>query len=97
MRLVAGLLVMALLLVGVWVLARVPEAPSRTMVAEVISLQEVDGKGRRLIAVKFENGEEKVIETLAPFFFRPGYKAKVGVFERTLFPDVYNIVSDSVD
>lgn len=88
----------ALLAAGGWYLSRLPAKPSITMVAEIVKLEDVpDGKGRRLITVRFADGKERTIETLAPFFFKPGYKAKVGIFERTLFPDVYDIVSDSTD
>jgi len=84
--------------VGAWFFSRVPAEPSITVVAEIVKLEDVPGgKGYRLITVRFADGQERKIETLVPFFFKPGYKAKVGIFERTLFPDVYDIVSDSVD
>ncbi|WP_286829156.1 MULTISPECIES: hypothetical protein [Kordiimonas] len=96
--LVASLILVAAILGGLWTFAQVPAKPSITMVAEVVKLEDVrGGKGRRLITVRFADGQERTIETLAPFFFKPGYKAKVGIFERTLFPDVYDIVSDSTD
>lgn len=90
-------LVGAILLAG-WYFSQVPTKPTLTVVAEIVALEDVPGgSGRRLITVRFADGSERTIETLAPFFFKPGYKAKVGVFERTFFDDVYDIISDSVD
>lgn len=83
---------------GAWYLSRVPATPTITVVAEIVKLEDVPGgKGHRLITIRFADGQERTIETLAPFFFKPGYKAKVGIFERPLFGDVYDIISDSVD
>ncbi len=91
-------LAIALTFGGAWYLSRVPSQPSITVVAEIVKLEDVPGgKGRRLITVRFADGQERTIETLAPFFFKPGYKARVGIYERPLFDDVYDIVSDSVD
>ncbi|NVJ98966.1 MAG: hypothetical protein HWE25_12495 [Alphaproteobacteria bacterium] len=93
-----GAVLVAVVLCGLWWFSRIPAKPSITVVAEVVKLEDVPGgKGKRLITVRLGGGQEMMIETLAPFFFKPGYKAKVGIFERTLFPDVYDIVSDSVD
>lgn len=89
-------LLLALLVFGRWQFSAVPDHPTHIVEAEVLSLRDVpDRPGRRIIAVRFEDGRELEIETLTPFFYRPGYTAKVGVFERTLFPDVYDFVSDS--
>ena len=84
----------ALLVIGaVWFAFRLPEAPTRVMTAEVVALEDGVG-GWRTITVRFENGRIEKIETLAPFFFKPGYKARVGVYERYLLPDHYDIVAD---
>jgi len=82
--------------VGLWQASKAPAKPSRIVEAEVLSLVDVpDRPGRRVITVKFEDGREEAIETLTPFFYKPGYTAKIGVFERTLFPDIYDFVSGS--
>lgn len=82
--------------VGLWQAAQVPTQPTRILEAEVLSLVDVPERpGRRVITVKFEDGHEEAIETLTPFFYKPGYTARIGVFERTLFPDVYDFVSGS--
>lgn len=94
-KLVIGV-VLLVAVAAIWFLSQVPEQPSVTVEVEVISLADVPGKpGRRVITVRFANGREEAIETLTPFFYKPGYTAKVGVFERTLFPDVYDFVSAS--
>ncbi|NVJ69380.1 MAG: hypothetical protein HWE08_03440 [Alphaproteobacteria bacterium] len=93
-----GLLLAGACLFGVWYFSKLPTKPTLTVVTEIVALEDVPGgNGRRLITVRFADGSERTIETLAPFFFKPGYKAKVGVFERTFFDDVYDIISDSVD
>ena len=88
-RLVAALLIV---LLAAWFTLRLPEVPSRVVPAEVISLE--DGEdGWRIITVKFKDGGVERIETLAPFFFKPGYTAYVAVYERFLLPDHHDIVS----
>ncbi|WP_417449421.1 hypothetical protein [Kordiimonas sp.] len=89
------LLFAALLVVGaVWFAFRLPDAPTRVVSAEVIALED-GAEGWRTITVRFPDGRTRKIETLAPFFFKPGYTAKVGVFERYLLPDHYDIVAES--
>lgn len=89
-RLVAALLIVVL---AAWFTLRLPEVPTRVVTAEVVALEDGEN-GWRTITVKFEDGRVERIETLAPFFFKPGYKARVGVYERLLLPDHYDIVGD---
>jgi len=89
--LIPGLFVVA---ITVWFIWLTPAKPTRTIAAEVIALENViGGRGLRRITVRFEDGREHTIETLAPFFFRPGYKATVAIYERLLFSDIYEIIS----
>jgi len=84
------------LLLTIWFLWHTPEDSTRTLTGEVTALEDVpESRGLRRITVRFDNGSEHIIETLAPFFFKVGYKARVAVHERYLFPDVYRIISDS--
>jgi hypothetical protein len=85
-------------LIVLYSLSRVPEHPARVLEVEVLALRDVpEQPGRRVITVKMENGSTREIETLTPFFYRPGYTASLGVFERTLFPDVFDFVADGSD
>jgi len=71
-----------------------PAQPSRIVDAEVIALSEdAEILGLRHITLRFEDGSERTIETYAPFFYRIGYTAHVGIFERTLLDDIYDVVS----
>jgi len=84
------------LLLTLWFLWHTPEDSARILTVEVIALEDVpESRGLRRITVRFEDGRERIIETLVPFFFKVGYKARVAVHERYLFPDVYRIISDS--
>lgn len=95
---VLGILWVGAVLAGLWHFSKVPPKPGYVLQAEVVHLEDVPGgNGLRRITVRFEDGEERVIETLTPFFFKPGYSANVGVYERTLFADVYDIVNGSND
>ncbi len=71
-----------------------PDTHSRILKAEVISLAEApEGNGWRLITVKMSDGSEQSIRTLVPFFYKPGYLAHVGVFERRIFPDELDFIA----
>ncbi|TNE63469.1 MAG: hypothetical protein EP335_09345 [Alphaproteobacteria bacterium] len=82
-------------MVVLWYVQRVPDKPARVVEVTVLALEDApDGIGARHITVRFPDGTERVIETLAPFFYKPGYIARVGIFERPLFEDVYDFVAD---
>jgi len=51
------------------------------------------GNGWRRIVVTLPDGKQHTIETLVPFFYRPGHKAFVGVSGRVLFLDIYDFVA----
>lgn len=71
-----------------------PDTHSRIMKAEVLALAAApEGNGWRLITVKMSDGREQTIKTLVPFFYKPGYLAHIGVFERRIFPDVLDFVA----
>jgi len=71
-----------------------PDKHSRIHKAEVVSLEDAaEGNGWRLITVKMSDGSEQTIKTLVPFFYKPGYLAHIGVFERRIFPDVLDFVA----
>ncbi|WP_262692317.1 hypothetical protein [Kordiimonas aestuarii] len=96
MKILGWRLLFAALLVGgaVWFAFRLPDAPTCVVTVEVIALD--DGTdGWRSITVRFPDGRVEKIETLTPFFFRPGDTAQVGVFERYLLPNHYDIVVES--
>ncbi len=83
----------ALLIAAAWFSIKIPDVPARVVTAEVISLE--DGEdGWRTITVRFDDGREQAIKTLAPFFYRPGYKAKVAVYDRILLPDHYDLIDE---
>ncbi|WP_417459501.1 hypothetical protein [Kordiimonas sp.] len=83
-----------LLIAAAWFSIKIPDVPARVVTAEVVSLEDGEG-GWRTITVRFDDGRIQAIETLAPFFYRPGYKVKVAVYDRLLLPDHYDLVSDS--
>ncbi len=71
-----------------------PDRPSVILEAEVVSVKDAPkGGGWREVAVLMPGGETRFITTLAPFFYKPGYVAFVGIFERRFFPDVLDVVS----
>jgi hypothetical protein len=89
------------LLIGLLVLAagmliwdyQTPEKPNRVIKVEVIALKASEkGDGWREITVRMPEGNEQVIETLAPFFYKPGYLAHVAYYNRYIWPDVYDFV-----
>lgn len=70
-----------------------PDTPSRVLQAEVMSVEDApEGNGWRLIGLKLPNGYEIRVKTLVPFFYRVGYTAHVGVYERRIFPDIVDVV-----
>lgn len=71
-----------------------PDEPSRVLEAEVLAVEDApEGNGWRLIRLKLPNGHEITVRTLAPFFYRAGYRAHVGVYERRIFPDILDLVA----
>lgn len=71
-----------------------PSSHSRVIKVEVLSLSAApEGSGWRLITVKMPDGSEQTIKTLVPFFYKAGYLAHVGVFERRVFPDVLDFIT----
>lgn len=71
-----------------------PSEPSEILTVEIVSLEAApEGKGWRLISVRMPDGSERTIKTLAPFFYKPGYLAHVGVFKRRVYPDIYDLVA----
>lgn len=90
-KMLVGLLVFAAAFL-VWDY-QVPETPVRVIRVEVISLKASDkGSGWREITVKLPGGREQVVETLTPFFYKPGYLAHVAHYNRHIWPDVYDFV-----
>lgn len=85
----AGLLVVALAIDY-----NVPQKPNNVIEVKVLALMDApEGGGWRIIDVMMSDGREKRIKTVTPFFYRAGYKAHVAIYERTLFPDVYDFVA----
>jgi len=71
-----------------------PDTYSQVIKVEVLSLAVApEGNGWRLITVKMPDGSEQTIKTLVPFFYKAGYLAHVGVFERRIFPDELDFVA----
>lgn len=74
-----------------------PSEPTEVLRVEILSLAEApEGKGWRLIAVRMPDGGEQVIRTLTPFFYKPGYLAHVGRYDRRIFPDIYDFVATPI-
>lgn len=95
-KLIILLCLVGLVSVALWQFSRRPAKPVLTFNVEIVSLRQAgDSSGWRHITVRFQNGEERTIKTLTPFFFKPGYTARIGVYERFLFPDIYDFVSQS--
>ncbi len=75
-----------------------PDTPNRVLQAEVLSVEDApEGKGWRLIGLKLPDGQETRVKTLVPFFYRVGYSAYVGVYERRIFPDIVDLVGPPDD
>lgn len=71
-----------------------PANHSQVVKVEVLSLSVApEGQGWRLITVRMPDGREQTIKTLVPFFYKAGYLAHVGVFERRIFPDELDFIS----
>lgn len=71
-----------------------PDTPSTILEAEVLSVEDApEGNGWRLLTLRLPGGDEIEVKTLVPFFYRIGYRAHVGVFERRIFPDVMDLVA----
>lgn len=71
-----------------------PETHSRVIKVEVLALAVApEGNGWRLITVKMPGGREQTIKTLVPFFYKPGYLAHIGVFERRIFTDELDFIA----
>lgn len=71
-----------------------PSEPARVVEAMVMSVEDApEGNGWRNITVKLTSGHEITIKTLVPFFYRVGYIAHVGVYERRIFPNIVDLVS----
>lgn len=85
------------LLIGLAVLAfdyPRPDEPTRVVEAMVLSVEDApEGNGWRLVTVKLTSGHEITIKTLVPFFYRVGYIAHVGVYERRIFSNIVDLVS----
>lgn len=73
-----------------------PTTPTDVRTVEILSLADMPNRnGHRLISVRMSNGLERTIETLTPFYYRPGDTAQLARFERLLFPDIYDFVSEA--
>ncbi|MBO6504574.1 MAG: hypothetical protein JJ850_04225 [Kordiimonadaceae bacterium] len=71
-----------------------PDEPDQVVEAMVLSVEDApEGNGWRLITVKLTSGHDITIKTLVPFFYRVGYIAHVGVYERRIFPDIVDLVA----
>lgn len=85
------------LIVGLALLAfdyQRPGLPSEVITAEVVAVEDApEGKGWRLVTVDLPDGSRLTVKTLAPFFYKAGYPAYVGVFKHRIFPDELDLVS----
>ena len=73
---------------------RVPSGASQIVEVTIISVADApQGNGWRRIVVKMPDGSERAIETLVPFYYKPGYGAHVGIYPRIFFADIYDFVS----
>ena len=85
------------LLVGLAILAfdyLRPQDPAEVVEAVVLSVEDAEeGNGWRNIVVKMPDDRDVTIKTLAPFFYRVGYRAHVGIYKRRIFPDIYDVVA----
>ncbi len=71
-----------------------PDTPGTILEAEVLSVEDApEGNGWRVLLLRLPDGEEVAVKTLVPFFYRVGYRAHVGVFERRIFPDIMDLVA----
>lgn len=71
-----------------------PSEPARVVEAMILSVEDApEGNGWRLVTVKLTSGHEITIKTLVPFFYRVGYIAHVGVYERRIFPNIVDLVA----
>lgn len=87
-----GVTVIGLLLLLAY---QTPSKPDRTIKVSIVSLEDIeDGNGLRHITVRMPDGDEVLIETLVPFFYKEGYEAKLAVYERFLFPDIHDLVAN---
>lgn len=73
-----------------------PTEPGEVYEVRVVSLADAPrGSGWRLITVELPDGTRRMVETLAPFFYKPGYPAYIGVYRRKIFADIYDFVAES--
>lgn len=73
-----------------------PTEPVETWAVVVLTLKNApQGNGHRIIGVRMPGGIERTIETLTPFYYRPGDTAYLARFDRQLFPDIYDFVSEA--
>lgn len=83
------------LFVGFWFLGNKSSEPTMYIEAEILALEDVVGTaGLRRIQVKLPDGDIMWIETLAPFFYRVGYTAKLAVYEPLFRARYYKFVAD---
>ncbi|MCJ9428134.1 hypothetical protein [Kordiimonas marina] len=85
---------LVLLLSAVWYVGGRPASPAQIVAAKVVALKAMPD-GWRVVTVRLQDGKTREIRTLAPFFFKPGYKAEVGIYKRPLLADQYDIVGES--
>lgn len=91
-KLQIAMLVLAALAAVVYWGSRVPAEPTMVIHGVVVSTEDLDARGLRAIKVRFDNGEERVIETLVPFFVKPGYDVRVGIFRSPLFGAKFDLL-----
>lgn len=85
----------AVILVILWSFVPKASEPTMTINAEILALEDVAGAdGLRRIQVKLPDGEVVWIETLAPFFYRVGYTAKLAVYEPVFSDPYFKVIAD---
>lgn len=67
----------------------------RTVKAEVLALEDVEGtRGLRRIHVRMPRGESMWVETYSPFFFRVGYPIKIAEYSHVLRGTTFEVVAN---
>ena len=68
------------LMLALWALNYKSSEPTMILNAEILALEDVAGTaGLRRLQIKLPDGNVIWIETLAPFFYRVGYNARLEV------------------
>ncbi|MEX0298983.1 MAG: hypothetical protein AB3N28_07920 [Kordiimonas sp.] len=69
--------------------------PIMIVKVEILALEDVPNTlGLRRIQVRLPDDEVVWVETLAPFFYRVGYQARLAVYEPVLRERYYKFIAD---